>query len=82
MINSEPELTYGKLFHPLHLGTHHNPNLSRQFNLPFEQHLCSHKTRRLDQIVPPFQEAILNTAQAAARGTCIHASSIRRVIRT
>lgn len=30
MINSELELTYGKLFHPLHLGTHHNPNLSRQ----------------------------------------------------
>lgn len=30
MINSELELTYGKLFHPLHLGTHHNPNLSKQ----------------------------------------------------
>lgn len=30
MINSELELTYRKLFHPLHLGTHHNPNLSKQ----------------------------------------------------
>lgn len=81
MINSELELTYEKLFHPLHLGTHHNPNLSKQkIKFSFWTTLMQAQETQTGSSLWFFSRAWAE--QAAAAGTCIHASSLRRISMT